>query len=60
MSRSTMFTIMMAGLVSVGAAGIAADEHYVGMGCRMALAGSDYSFLMAAAAERAKFLRGMG
>ncbi|KAB2850327.1 MAG: aldolase [Hyphomicrobiaceae bacterium] len=34
-------------------------KHYIGMGCRMALAGSDYSFLMAAAGERAKMLRGL-
>jgi 4-hydroxy-2-oxoheptanedioate aldolase len=32
---------------------------YIGMGVRMILAGSDFSFLMAAAGTRAKFVRGL-
>ena len=35
-------------------------QRYIGMGCRMALAGSDFSFLMSAAGASARMLRALG
>jgi len=34
-------------------------EEYIGLGMRMVLGGSDLSFLMTAASERASFIRGL-